>query len=73
MADSETGTTPLIIPLPSTGFAAKEIFISEEFTTSSCFRENASLYHLMEACDEPEQLAQLAINLIASYRMEPTV
>lgn len=73
MAGSETGTTPLIIPLPSTGFAAKEIFMSEEFTTSSCFRENESLYHLMEACSDPEQLAKLVVNLIASYRIEPTV
>lgn len=73
MTDNETSTTPLIIPLPFTGFAAKEIYMSEEFTASSCFQENASLYQLMETCSDPEQLAKLVVNLITSYRMEPTV
>ena len=73
MADSETGTMPLIIPLPSTGFAAKEIFMSEEFNASSCYRENPQLYQRINVCSDPEQLAKLVVNLIASYRMEPTV
>lgn len=73
MADSETGAMPLIIPLPSTGFAAKEIFMSEEFNASSCYRENPQLYQRINVCSDPEQLAKLVVNLIASYRMEPTV
>lgn len=73
MTDSETGTMPLIIPLPSTGFAAKEIFMSEEFTASACCRENPELYQRINVCGDPEQLAKLVVNLIASYRMEPTV
>ena len=73
MTNSETGTMPLIIPLPSTGFAAKEIFMSEEFTASACCRENPELYQHINVCRDPEQLAKLVVNLIASYRMEPTV
>lgn len=73
MTGNETGTTPLVIPLPSTGFAAKEIFMSEAFTVSSCFRENPDLYQRINACNNLEQLANLVVNLIASYRIEPTV
>lgn len=73
MANDEIGTAPLIIPLPSTGFAAREIFGSEEFVASPCFQENPEFFRHISACSDPEQLARLVVNLIASYRMEPTV
>lgn len=73
MEGNELGTTPLIIPLPSTGFAAKEIFQSEEFAVLPCFRENREFFRHIGTCGDLEQLAGLVVNLIASYRMEPTV
>ena len=37
------------------------------------YRENPQLYQRINVCSDPEQLAKLVVNLIASYRMEPTV
>lgn len=73
MVGNEIGTTPLIVPLPSTGFAAREIFESEEFAALSCFKESPEFFRHIGVCSDPEQLARLVVNLIASYRMEPTV
>ncbi len=72
-AGGETGVAPLIIPLPSTGFAAKEIFESDEFSVTPCFRENPGFFKRIGACSDPQQLARLVVDLIASYRMEPSV
>ena len=69
----KTGTTPLIIPLPSTDYAARVIFESEEFIATPCFQENSEFFKQIGACGDPEQLAWIVVNLISSYRIEPNV
>lgn len=70
---NETGVIPLIIPLPTTGYAAKEIYESEDFVTSECFQRNKNIFFELENCLDPLKLSQLVVNLISAYRKEPSV
>lgn len=60
----------LVIPLPSTGYAAKKIFNSPEFRSCNCFLTNRSVFERLEKIDNIEQISELVVNLIKSYKIE---
>lgn len=60
----------LVIPVPSTGYAAKKIFNSPEFRSCNCFLTNRSVFERLEKIDNIEQISELVVNLIKSYKIE---
>lgn len=70
---NDSGVDPLIIPIPTTKFAAEEIFHSDQFKSSKCFMENLSVFQKIRESSDAEELSQLIVDLILTYRIEPTV
>lgn len=60
----------LVIPLPSTGYAAKKIFDSPEFRSCNCFLTNRSAFERLEKLNNTDQISDLVVNLIKSYKIE---
>lgn len=68
--NSEGKKYPLVIPIPSTGYAAQEIFNSEEFRHSNVFQTNQKLFTELGNTTEIEYIVHLLVNLIMSYKTE---
>lgn len=67
---SEQKKYPLVIPIPSTGYAAKEIFFSDRFKKNNVFLTNQSLFKELESTTNIDYIVQLVVNLIKSYKTE---
>ncbi|MDE6474751.1 MAG: SIR2 family protein [Clostridia bacterium] len=61
----------LVIPIPSTGYAAKEIFFSEDYRNSYSYRIMHSELESLVSLREPTEIAKLVVGLIRKYRKEP--
>lgn len=64
-------TTPLVIPIPATEYAAKKIFFETEFITSSTYQANQEVFERLKVCNSPEEIGNLVINMILSHTKEP--
>lgn len=60
---------PLVIPIPSTGYAAKEIYTSEEFRESNVYLNNKKLFDGL-CTNDIEVITNIVGNLIQSYKKE---
>ena len=67
---SEEKKYPLVIPIPSTKYAAQEIFYSDEFRHSNVFLTNQNLFEELGNTNNIENIVQLVVNLIKSYKTE---
>ena len=61
---------PLVIPIPSTGYAAHEIFWSDSFRSSNAYLTNKPIFDELERTTDIDYIAQLVVNLIKSYKTE---
>lgn len=61
---------PLVIPIPSTGYAAQEIFNSKEFRCSNVFLTNQKILEELGNTNDIEHIVRLVVNLIKSYKTE---
>ena len=61
---------PLVIPIPSTGYAAEEIFNSNEFRRSKVFLTNQKLFEELGNTNDIEHIVHLVVNLLKSYKTE---
>lgn len=61
---------PLVIPIPSTGYAAAEIFESEEFKNSSVYLTNKNSFDELYKTTDIEAIAQIVVNLVKSYKSD---
>ena len=59
---------PLVIPIPSTGYAAKEIFDSKKFKTSNAYLMNQESFDRLANTINIDDITQIVINLIKSYK-----
>ncbi len=67
---SEEKKYPLVIPIPSTGYAAQEIFYSKEFRFSNVFLTNQKIFEELGSTNDIEQIVKIVVNLIKSYKTE---
>lgn len=61
---------PLVIPIPSTGYAAKEIFHSRKFKTSTVYLTNKNAFDKLSNTQDIKHITQIVVNLIKSYKSE---
>ena len=61
---------PLVIPIPSSGYAAQEIYNSEEFRSSNVFLTNKKLFDMLGNTRDISSIANMVVNLIKSYKTE---
>ena len=66
------GGNKLIIPIPITEYAAKEIFESEAFRKLDCYKTMKDRFERLAACENPEEIANLIVNMILQNRKEPS-
>ena len=59
---------PLVIPIPSTGYAAAEIFESDDFKNSNIYLTNRSSFDDLYKTTDIESIAQIVLNLVKSYK-----
>lgn len=71
MANFTDEAAPLVIPVPTTGYAAKSIYHSEDFRNTYSYRNNQAFFQRIEQEDEPKSIAKLIANCILTYRKEP--
>lgn len=62
---------PLIIPIPSTGHAAKRIFSDPSFVNMPAYQINKKTFQKLSQDLQPEEVADIVVNIIQSYRSEP--
>lgn len=63
--------TKLVIPIPSTRYAAQEIFNSERYRNTFSYKILHAELDLLKSMTEPHEIAKLIVNLILRYRREP--
>ena len=68
---SEDESIKLVIPIPSTGFAAQEIFNSESYRNTYSYKTLHTELDLLNSMTDPNDIAKLIVNLILRYRKEP--
>lgn len=59
---------PLVIPIPSTAYAAEYIFNSYEFKKSAVYLTNKKTFDLLSKTTDIETITQIVVNLIKSYK-----
>lgn len=59
---------PVLIPIPSTGYAAHDIFYSQEFRKSKFYKLNKNAFGDLEKTKDIEEITQIVLNLIKSYK-----
>lgn len=59
---------PLLIPLPTTEYAAKKIFDSEEFRSSNVYLSNKHSFDELSKCHKIDRITQIVMDLIKSYK-----
>ena len=67
---SEEKKYPLVIPIPSTGYAAQEIFNSNEFRCSNVFLTNQKIFEELNNTNDIKHIVRIVMNLIKSYKSE---
>lgn len=67
---SEEKKYPLVIPIPSTGYAAQEIFFSKEFRCSNVFLTNQKVFEELANTDDIDHIVHIVVNLIKSYKTD---
>ncbi|MBD5131289.1 MAG: hypothetical protein HDT28_01650 [Clostridiales bacterium] len=68
---SNNNSGKLVIPVPSTGYAAKEIFNSDIYRDTYTYKTMSSELNLLNSMSNPKEIASLIVNLILRYRKEP--
>jgi len=66
----ENNNYPLAIPIPSTGYAALNIYNSPEFRRSNAYLTNINSFDELGRTKDVEDIANIIINLIKSYKIE---
>ncbi len=61
---------PLVIPIPSTGYAAEEIFNSETFKCSNVYLTNKKSFDELSKTTNIETITNTMVNLIKSYKSD---
>lgn len=61
---------PLVIPIPSTGYAAQKIYNSENFRNSNVFLTNQKAFEKLGETSEIEDIVRIVVNLIRSYKSD---
>lgn len=64
-------STKLVIPIPSTSYAAQEIFNSESYRNTYSYKTLHAELDLLKSMTDPHEIAKLIVNLILRYRKEP--
>lgn len=59
---------PVVIPIPCTGYAAEQIYHSDEYQKSLFYQTNRETLSELAQCKAPKTIAQLAVSLIMSYK-----
>lgn len=67
----KTDKAPLIIPIPTTGYAAKKIYNSEEFQNTYYYRQHRNIFDQLKGCDSIDEISRLIVNLINLFQQEP--
>ena len=62
---------PLIIPIPSTGYAAEKIFYDPTFRAMPTYQLNKVVFQRLAQDLSPEDVADNIVNIIRVYRSEP--
>lgn len=65
---SESKKYPLVIPIPSTGYAAEKIYNSRDFRESNVYLTNKTSFDELAEKTDIEEITQIVINLIKSYK-----
>lgn len=60
----------VVIPIPSTGYSAKEIYYSERFRNSNFYITNSSIFNELEKTTDVTQIANIVVNILKSYKVE---
>lgn len=60
----------MVIPVPSTEYAARKIFESKEFKNSSVYLTNKEAFDNLSCTTDIEEIALIIVNLIKSYKVE---
>lgn len=61
----------LVIPIPTTEYAAKKIFSRKDFTESIYYKFEPELYNKISRTHNIEELSDYVVNLVLKYRKEP--
>ena len=61
----------LVIPIPTTEYAAKKIFSRKDFTESIYYKFEPELYNKISKTHNIEELSDYVVNLVLKYRKEP--
>lgn len=59
---------PLVIPIPSTAYAAEYIFNSNQFKKSAVYLTNKENFDVLSKTTDIETISQIVVNLIRSYK-----
>lgn len=70
ISNDEDKKFPIVIPIPSTGYAAREIFFSNEFRNSNFYLSNKKVLDKLDEERNIERIVNIIINLIKSYKSE---
>lgn len=60
----------LVIPIPSTGYAAKEVFNSSDFKKSNSYLMNKYSLDCISQTEDIDTITKIVLNLILSYKAE---
>lgn len=61
---------PLVIPIPSTGYAAQEIYNSENFRNSNVFLTNKEIFEELGKTSKIEDVVRIVVDLVLSYKSD---
>ncbi len=61
---------PIVIPIPTTGYAAQEIFDSDDFKNSNFYLSNKTVLDSLKEERNIQSIVHIVVNLIMSYKSE---
>ena len=64
----ENSAFKLVIPIPSTGYAAEKIFLSDHFKNSNAYLTNRKIYNRLLNTTDNDVISNIVIDLIKSYK-----
>lgn len=70
MNESSEKRFKLIIPIPSTGYAAEKIFSSDIFRNSNVYKNNKEIFEKLNYTKDINEIINIIINIIKSYKVE---
>ncbi len=68
MSNNKDSKIPIVIPIPTTGYAAQEIFHSNEFRNSNFYLSNKKVFDKLNGENNLEHIVHIVLNLINSYK-----